>query len=212
MRDNATRVVLGPGTGLGAGALVHARSTWVPVPGEGGHIDLGPQTERDFAIWPHIERGPTTKHGNRIAAESLISGGGMLRLYRAIAATDGVAPKLTTPEQVTEAGLNRTDPKAIEALTLFATYLGRIAGDFALIFMAYGGVFLSGGIAPRIAAALKGGAFRQAFVDKPPHQALLERMATAIVVQPEAALIGIAAFARSPTLFGVDLTGRRWTG
>src|SRR5581483_4677891 len=57
------RIVLGPGTGLGAGALIHARGTWIPIPGEGGHIDLGPVTSRDMAIWPHIEWG-----GGRVSA------------------------------------------------------------------------------------------------------------------------------------------------
>ena len=66
--------MLGPGTGLGAGALVHARDMWVPVPGEGGHIDLGPVSERDMAIWPHIERVL-----GRVSAETVLCGPGMLR-------------------------------------------------------------------------------------------------------------------------------------
>ena len=206
-RPDAVHVVLGPGTGLGVGALVRARETWVPVPGEGPHIDLGPVTERDMAIWPNIERVL-----GRISAEAVLSGPGMLRLYRAICRTDGVEPQQATQEAVTASGLAGADAQAEETLTLFATYLGRVAGDLALIFMAYGGVFLGGGISAKIAPVLKAGAFRRAFTAKAPHQALLERMATAIITKEDAALGGIAAFARAPGRFSVDLAGRRWRG
>lgn len=204
-RPEAVRVVLGPGTGLGVCALVRARGTWVPVPGEGPHIDLGPVTDRDMAIWPNIER----VHG-RVTAEAVLSGPGMYRLYRAICKADGIEPRLATPEAVTAAGLASTDTQAMETLRLFATYLGRVAGDLALIFMAYGGVFLGGGIASKIAPVLKAGPFRQAFTAKAPHTALLERMATAIITKDDAALGGIAAFARAPGRFSVNLQGRRW--
>lgn len=207
MRPDGVRVVLGPGTGLGVGALVRARETWVPVPGEGPHIDLGPVTERDMAIWPNIERVL-----GRITAEAVVSGPGMLRLYRAICRTDGVPARQATQEAVTAAGLSGEDRQAAETLTLFATYLGRVAGDLALIFMAYGGVFLAGGISSKIAPVLKSGAFRDAFVSKAPYGALLEQMATSIIVKPDAALAGIGAFARAPSRFGVELGGRRWRG
>jgi glucokinase len=206
-RPDAVRVVLGPGTGLGVCALVHARGTWVPVPGEGPHIDLGPVTERDMAIWPNIERVL-----GRVTAEAVLSGPGMFRLYRAICKTDGVAPRHATPEEVTAAAFARNDHQAEETLSLFATHLGRVAGDLALIFMAYGGVFLSGGISAKITPVLKGGAFRDAFTAKAPHEALVRRMATAIVIKPDAALAGIAAFAKAPRRFGVELGGRRWRG
>jgi glucokinase len=204
-RPDAVRVVLGPGTGLGVGALVRARDTWVPVPGEGPHIDLGPVTDRDMAIWPNIERVL-----GRITAEAVISGPGMLRLYKAICRTDGIEPRLSTQEVVTASGLAGSDGQAVETLTLFTTYLGRVAGDLALIFMAYGGVFLGGGIAAKIAPILKAGHFRRAFTAKAPYDGLLERMATAIIVKEDAALGGIAGFARAPSRFGVALDGRRW--
>ena len=207
MLAEGTRVVVGPGTGLGAGALLHARGAWIPVPGEGGHIDLGPVSERDMAIWPHLERVL-----GRISAEAVLCGGGMVRLYRAVCAVDGAPVRQATPEAVTAAGLAGTDSQAVETLNLFATYLGRVAGDLAMIFMAYGGVFLGGGIPARIAPVLKSGVFRRAFVAKAPHEALLERMVTAIIIKEDAALAGIAAFARAPARFGVELAGRRWRG
>jgi glucokinase len=194
---DGARVVVGPGTGLGAGALIHAGGMWIPLPGEGGHVDFGPRSERDMAIWPHIER-PL----GRVEAETVISGGGLLRLYRAICAVDGVAPRLDTPEAVTKAGLAGGDHRAAEALDLLAIYLGRLAGDLAMIFMATGGVYLGGGISAKIAPILKSGGFRQAFVAKPPHDGLLAGILTAIIIKEDAALAGVAAFARAPERFG----------
>ncbi|MCR4283222.1 MAG: glucokinase, partial [Bauldia sp.] len=97
-------------------------------------------------------------------------------------------------------------------LRLFATHLGRVASDLALIFMAYGGVYLAGGISAQIAPVLKSGVFREAFEFKAPHDQIMRRIATAIIVKKDAPLAGIAAFARTPSRFGVELTGRRWRG
>src|SRR5262249_23704080 len=162
-------------------------------PGEGGHIDLGPVTQRDMAIWPHIEWG-----GGRVSAETLLCGPGLVRLYRAVAATTGADAPLAAPADVAPPGLPGSDGGAADDVSLFATYLGRVASDLALVFIALGGVYLAGGISGRIAPALKTGAFREAFVDKFPHRGLLERMPTAIITKPDAALVGIAAFARNP--------------
>lgn len=201
---DGTKVVIGPGTGLGAAGLVHAAHTWVPVPGEGGHIDLAPVSARDLAIWPAIER-----HGDRVSGETLICGAGLVRLYRAVAATDGIDPTCATPAEVTAAA-EAGDACAAETLELFAEHLGRIAGNLALTFLAHGGVYIAGGIAPRIANVLKGGAFRRAFEDKWPHEAMMRSMATAIVVHDRPALAGLVSYARTPTRFGVQLEGRHW--
>lgn len=201
---DGTKVVIGPGTGLGAAGLVHAQHSWIPVPGEGGHIDLAPVTARDFQYWPHIERP-----GGRVSGETIVCGSGMLRLYRALAAADGVEPSYTTPAEVT-AGADAGEPLAVETLQLFAVHLGRVAGSLALTFLAKGGVYLAGGIAPRIASVLKSGGFREAFEDKYPHQELMGELATAIVVHDRPALAGLVAFARTPTRFGVHLEGRHW--
>jgi glucokinase len=203
-----TRVVVGPGTGLGVSALVHGGKHWIPVPGEGGHIDLSPISERDYAIWPHIEKFG----GNRVSGETVLCGSGMVRLYRAICAADGVRPAFSDPADISAHGLSGKDRQATETLDLFATYLGRVAGDLALIFTPRGGVYLAGGISPKIAPALHEGGFREAFIEKAPHRALLETFATAIVTMPDAALAGIAAFARRPVRFVMDLSERRWRG
>lgn len=202
----AGRVVLGPGTGLGVAGLVHCRGVWIPVPGEGGHVDIGPRSARDRAVFPHIET-----IGGRVSAEQILCGRGLVNLYRAVAAADGLAPRLTTPAEITAAALATSDPVAVEALDMFVTCLGRLAGDLALIFMSRGGVFLTGGIAQKIVPALKSGRFRAAFEDKAPHGAVLKAMPVHVITHPLAALAGLAAYAREPARFGVETAGRRWT-
>jgi glucokinase len=202
---NAGRVVLGPGTGLGVGGLIHALDHWIPVPGEGGHMDIGPRTPRDFEVFPHID-----KLEGRISGEQILCGRGLVNVYRAVARTDGKPTPLTMPAEVTGAALAKSDPVAEEALELFVTCLGRTAGDLALVFMGRGGVFLTGGIAQKIVPALKEGNFRAAFEDKAPHSALMREMPVYVITHPLAALLGLAAYARTPSLFGVQTAGRHW--
>ncbi|MEX3010952.1 glucokinase [Hoeflea sp. TYP-13] len=202
---NTSRVVLGPGTGLGVAGLVYSNHSWIPVPGEGGHIDLGPRTDRDFAIFPHIER-----IDGRVSAEQILCGSGMVNLYHAICKADERTPSYSAPHEITAAGLDGADSVAAETLSLFASYLGRVAGDLALVFMARGGVFLSGGIAQKIIPVLEKPEFRTGFEDKAPHGALLQSIPTSVITHPLAALFGLASFARTPVRFGVATEGRRW--
>ncbi|WP_320200224.1 glucokinase [Agrobacterium sp. rho-13.3] len=201
----ASRVVLGPGTGLGVAGLVYARNMWFPVPGEGGHVDIGPRSPRDYQVFPHLE----TIEG-RIAGEQILCGRGLVNLYRAVCAADGVSPAFSDPADVTATGLSGENPQAKETLSLFSTYLGRLAGDLALIFMARGGVYLAGGISQKIIPALELPEFRAAFEDKAPHRALMRSIPTHVVTHPQAALAGLSTYARTPGDFGLTLDGRRW--
>lgn len=201
----ASRVVLGPGTGLGVAGLVHAGNMWVPVPGEGGHVDIGPRTKRDFAVFAHIERIE-----GRISAEQMLCGRGLVNIYHAVAAVDGVTPSLSDPAAITAAALAGDDAVAVGTLDVFVTCLGRVAGDMALVFMSRGGVYLTGGIAQKIVPLLKDGRFRAAFEDKAPHSALMRAMPVHVVTHPLAAIAGLAAFARMPARFGIETEGRRW--
>ncbi len=203
----ASRVVLGPGTGLGVAGLIHAEHTWIPVPGEGGHIDVGPRTDRDRAIFPHLE--PIE---GRISAEQLLCGRGMVNIYQALCKADGKPQLFTDPAAISTAGLQGKDALAEETLSLFATYLGRVAGDVALIFMARGGVYLAGGISQKILPALRRPEFRAAFEDKAPHSAMMATIPTYVVTHPMAALAGLASYARTPSRFGLGTEGRRWKG
>ena len=205
IRRRSSRAVLGPGTGLGVAGLVFAQDTWIPVPGEGGHVDIGPRSERDFRIWPFLE-----PIGGRMAGEQILCGRGIMNLYRAVCAADGLEPSLKDQAEVTTSALSGQDPAAVETVSLFCTYLGRVAGDMALTFMARGGVYLAGGISQKILPALMRPEFRAAFENKAPHSALMQTIPTFAVVHPMAALSGLAAFARTPRDFGVAMEGRRW--
>lgn len=200
----AGMVVIGPGTGLGVASLVRAVGRWIPIPGEGGHVSLGPESDDELPIWAHLER-----IGGRVTAETVLSGSGMLRLARAVSAACGVACPFPAPEAITAAA-DAGDDLARSVLRLFARCLGRVAGDFALVSLARGGVYIAGGIPQKIERYLTDGTFRAAFEAKAPHSALVTRMPTYLVRHPQAALVGLAAFARCPTDYGLELDGRVW--
>jgi glucokinase len=119
--------------------------------------------------------------------------------------------KYTDPAEVTTYALDKSDAVAIETLRLFTCYLGRVAGDVALLFMARGGVYLSGGISQKIIEALEQPEFRASFEDKAPHQELMRSIPTFVVTHPQAALAGLANYARAPETFGLDLQGKHWS-
>lgn len=200
-----SRVVLGPGTGLGVSGLLNARRAWITVPGEGGHVDLGPRTDREYEIFKHVR-----KIGGRVSAEQILCGPGIVNLYQAIAALEGKEPIFTNPEEISAAALEKSDALAIETFELFVTFLGRMAGDLALIFSSRGGVYLAGGIAKQILPLLTDGRLRAAFEDKAPHERLLKEIPIYVITQNLAALAGLAAYARTPSRFNVRTTGRRW--
>ncbi len=204
MLPDAPKVVIGPGTGLGVGILAFAAGMWIPIPGEGGHVTLALETPRDGEIWPHL-----TRIDGRVTAESVLSGPGLLNLYRAVAIASGAPILHDNPQAVTEAG-REGDRAATETLDIFARHLGAVAGDFALTALARGGVFLAGGVSQKVEFALTWGSFRAAFEDKPPHRRLLASIPTYLITHPGPALVGLSAYARQPNDYGVDLKGRRW--
>ncbi|SKA21321.1 glucokinase [Consotaella salsifontis] len=205
VHETASRVVLGPGTGLGVAGLVKVRDIWVPVAGEGGHVDLGPRTARDQAIWPHLE----TIEG-RVSGEQVLCGRGLVNLYRAICAADGVMPILSEPAEVSGAASTAANAQAVEAVRLFTLYVGRYAGDLALIFMARGGVYIGGGIFQRLIPILDVGAIRAEFENKAPHTDLMRQVPLFVVTASLAALTGLAAYARAPRRYGIETAERRW--
>nr|USU31423.1 glucokinase [Methylobacterium sp. OTU13CASTA1] len=195
--DQGARLVLGPGTGFGAAALLPVGDRLAIVSTESGHVDFGPSDAEEHALWPHLERIE-----GRITVEALLSGPGLSRLHAGLhrLRTGEDGPRLD-PAAVTEAGLGGTDPDAAAALALFAKLLGRVCGDLALTFLATGGVYIGGGIAPRIIDVLHQGGFRAAFEHKPPFVAQMEAIPTSVIALHDPALSGLAALASRPDVF-----------
>ncbi|MEM0899424.1 MAG: glucokinase [Pseudomonadota bacterium] len=201
----ANRVVIGPGTGLGVAGIVHAANTWIPVAGEGGHVDLGPRTPRDTEIFPHIQT-----IGGRVSGEQVLCGRGLVNLYCAVAKASGSDPAYETPEDITNAALSDADAVASETISLFSEYLGRVAGDLALVFMARGGVYISGGITLKMGGAFDEQRFLTGFKNKEPHNDIMAQISAAVVTHDRAPMEGLAAYAKTPSRFGVALDGRYW--
>jgi glucokinase len=154
----AVKIVLGPGTGLGMATLAPLPGGgWMALPGEVGHITLPVVTQQEFD-W----RERMSKPGVLFESEDAITGGGLLRMYRAATAS----PTLGTPEAVLQAALAGTDTAAVKTLDQFIVWLARVAGDAAMTMQAKGGVYLAGGIAPSIVEKLKTGPFRSIFEEK----------------------------------------------
>jgi len=177
--------VLGPGTGLGIAIAAPAAGGWIAVTGEGGHTDLAPVDDEELEIWQRLRRA----HG-RLSAESVLSGPGLERLYAALAGSALSAPEI-------DAAAWRGEPAALRAHALFTRWLGRVAGNLALVAGARGGVFLAGGILPRWTARFDVAEFRRGFEDKAPYTDWLRAIPTFIVTHPQPGLLGLAVLAES---------------
>ncbi len=199
------QVILGPGTGLGVGALIQAGGKHTPLASEACHIDFGPATPEEWSIWPHLERA----HG-RITTESVISGAGLVRVHRArLAAIGAPASTLDGPAIVAAALADRNGAEA-RSLELLWRIVGRFAGDMAVAFVAFGGVTLAGGVLPRIVDFLDEATFRAAFEAKAPVDALARQIPTRLVIQSDSVLVGMAAIAADPAAYAIDYAARAW--
>ena len=198
-------VILGPGTGLGIAALVEADGRFTPVSSEACHIDFGPVSPEEFALWPHLERA----HG-RVTSESVISGAGLARVHRARMMVLGHPDPRLEPPQVAAAALADPNGEAAASLRLYWRIVARFAGDMAVTFVATGGVTLAGGVLPRVVDFLDEAAFRAAFEAKAPVDGLARRIPTRLVVRSDAVLAGMAAIAAAPDRYAIDYATRKW--
>ncbi|TDD85165.1 glucokinase [Actinomadura rubrisoli] len=180
--DDAPLAVIGPGTGLGVAGLVPTLGGWVPLPGEGGQVDVPAATDREIEVMRLLraERGAAT-------AEHLLSGDGLVRTRRLLAQIDGVDAE---PLDAAQISIRRDDPLCAETLLMFCGLLGSHAGNVALTLGARGGVYLGGGILPHIADVLRGSTFRSRFEAKPPVEDYMRAIPTALIVHPGPALVG----------------------
>ena len=190
--EHAAKLVLGPGTGLGVAGLAWSGSRWVALPGEGGHMSLGADDERQLALLERLRKGRA-----HLSAERALSGPGLAELYQAVAASRGLSPDALQPNDVIVRGLGTEDEIAVEALELFIDWLGRFAGDAALLLGARGGVYLGGGIAPKLVAKLSSGPFRRTFEDKGRMAAYLAPIPVYVILAEFATLTGAAAAVRA---------------
>jgi glucokinase len=199
------QVILGPGTGLGVAGLLEIEGRHTPVSSEAPHIDFGPVQPEEYDIWPHLERA----HG-RVTSESVISGEGLARVHRARMMALGRPDPHLDPPAVTAAALADRTGDAAASLALYWRIVARFAGDMAVTFVATGGVTLSGGVLPRVVDFLDEAAFRHAFEDKAPVDALARRVPTRLVVRSDAVLVGMAAIAAAPDRYAIDYATRKW--
>ncbi len=177
-------LVLGAGTGFGVAGLARSERGDMAVSTEGGHAAFAPSDDVEVEVWSQLR----ARHG-RVSIERILSGRGLYELYVVLAGLKQADPVLVDEKDVFEAAA-KSDPLANETLDRFCGILGSVAGDLALSFGARGGVFVSGGIAPRMADRLVNGAFRARFEDKGRLTPYLEQIPTSLVLHPYPALIG----------------------
>ncbi|MBU4039346.1 MAG: glucokinase [Alphaproteobacteria bacterium] len=190
---HAAIAVLGPGTGFGVSALVRdAHGNEMAMPSEGGHACFAPGD----AVEDEILRILRRRYG-RVSIERLICGPGLLNLHRALAEIDGRESHIEDPALITAEALATPDSPCGATLARFCAILGCVAGDIALTTGARGGVYIAGGIAPRILSFLKASPFRERFERKGRYQDYMAGIPTHVILHKHAALLGAARVAFS---------------
>jgi glucokinase len=184
--EGAAKAVLGPGSGLGVACFIEAAGGQFVIPSEGGHSTLAGNSDREDAII-HILR----ERFSHASAERAISGPGLENLFQAIARLDNRHVAAMSAAEITQRALARECEIAAEALSTFCSLLGSFAGNVALTFGARGGVYIAGGISPRIVEFLAHSQFRARFESKGRFRQYLEQIPSSIIVHPAAAFLGL---------------------
>lgn len=184
-RARAALATIGPGSGTGVGAIVPGSDGWSVVSGEGGHATLAPTNDEEaqIAAWLRKEYGTC-------AIEHVLSGPGLVNLYHALAEAAGRGRPTVEPADVTRLA-ERGEPLARKARDLFFALLGATAGDLALTTGAQGGVFIAGGIVPRMLKALAASEFRARFEAKGVYASYMEAIPTYVITAPLPAFRGL---------------------
>ena len=191
----AARLIIGAGTGLGVALLTWQDDGYAVHPSEAGHADFAPVDELQDKLMAHLRRA----YG-RVSYERVVSGPGLMRIFSFLQESGAGLPsrqlrdadkaRQDTAELIAEFALAKLDPLAVRALDLFVAVYGAFAGNMALATLARGGVYIAGGIAPKIAPKLKEGAFMRAFNNKGRFGEVLATMPVQVVMNPQVGLYG----------------------
>lgn len=185
--EDGAIAVLGPGTGFGVAALARSGGRDTPLPSEGGHAAFAPYDEVEDQVLDRLR----ARHGGRVSVERVLSGPGLLDLYRALGDIGSIEATAKEPGEVV-AGAEAGDVLALRAVERFCAILGGVAGDLALTFGARGGVYVAGGVAPRLLDQLSSGGFRQRFEAKGRLADYVKDIPTFVITHPYTALLGAA--------------------
>jgi glucokinase len=195
---NGVRGVLGAGTGLGMVLMVWAGNGYRVVPSEGGKADFAPVNEVQNRLWIYLSH-----RFDRAGNETLLSGRGLERIYAFLGEADTLRIRsggrtqetLVSAPEITTRAMDGTDPRASSTVNLFLEIYGAVAGNLALTLMAHGGIYIAGGIAPRIASMFNEGAFLRGFHAKGRVADLMQTFPLHVVLTPEVGLRGAVAIA-----------------
>lgn len=178
--------VLGPGSGLGVACLIPGHGKNLVISSEDGHATLGSANQREDAIIKRLRY----RFGH-VSAERVISGQGLENIYQAIIEIDGLDLEFQGAPEITKRGLESDCRVASEALRIFCAFFGSFAGNVALTFGARGGVYIAGGISPRLIGFLRQSEFRDRFEAKGRMRPYLAAIPSYVIVHPAAAFLGL---------------------
>jgi glucokinase len=180
--------VIGPGTGLGVSAFAPSANGGAMLAGEGGHVTMAPATAQESALLDLMR-----SRFDHVSAERVLSGPGLLNLYNALCELAGTPAASYSAEQITNESVWHADPRTREATALFCAMLGTVAGNLALTLGARGGIYISGGIVPRIGAFFAQSEFRARFEAKGRLSPYAAAIPTYVITRPLPVLLGAAA-------------------
>ena len=187
--ERGPTLVIGPGTGLGAAVWIPVGNHSVVLATEAGQASLAATTELEMAVLQQMLR-----ERPHVSIEQALSGPGLLNLYNALCAVRGIAPSHGTPDAVSAAAGDGSDPLAVETLQLFCGILGSTIGDMALLYGVQGGIYLAGGILPKISQFLLNSTFVERFLNKGPMSKALQRIPVKLVEHGQLGVIGAASW------------------
>ncbi|MGN6517223.1 MAG: glucokinase [Rhizomicrobium sp.] len=192
-RRGGTVAIIGPGTGLGVGGLVHSIDATVPLVTEGGHASFAPGDHLEMDVLDLLRQ----KFAGHVSNERILSGPGLVNLYQAMEEIEGRAPAEATPEFITTTAREKPDSFEAKVFARFCAILGSVAGDVALTMGARNGVLIAGGILPHAIDFLLASDFRRRFEDKGRFVDYMQAIPTALIIDEHAGLRGAATILRN---------------